>query len=184
LEKADEWIRAAIAGDERPQRYFPDGTEADRYHTSAMCQWLRGETIDAETLRLYLMFEDRYFKGLSGRDRTEISFGVPGYVSAQAYSRVVEICENVLNYSPQSFGLRIQTEAQMSYVIARHRMGMAYSAEDATSATRRFLDRNVDRWLGDGHSVRCAEWMKIAYCDSGECESPRQAILRCYEHVP
>jgi len=37
LRMALEWVDVAIASSERPERYFPDWTEADRFRTKALC---------------------------------------------------------------------------------------------------------------------------------------------------
>ena len=38
LQRALEWVEIAIASGERPQRYFPDGTEALFFHTKSALQ--------------------------------------------------------------------------------------------------------------------------------------------------
>ena|SRR5215510_12865341 len=39
LERAFEWVTIDIANGEKPRDYAPDGTEAKRYETLAMCNW-------------------------------------------------------------------------------------------------------------------------------------------------
>ncbi len=40
LKQAAEWVQIAIASDERPQRYSPGASEASRFQTLALCNWL------------------------------------------------------------------------------------------------------------------------------------------------
>src|SRR5215472_17374067 len=48
LKRAFDWVTTAIKEDEKPSDYGPDGTEALRYETLAMCNWLLRGIHDVE----------------------------------------------------------------------------------------------------------------------------------------
>ncbi len=71
----------------------------------------------------------------------------------------------------------------MSYVLARHRLGLEYSAEEVEKALRSFLKRNMhSHWLDRGLYRRVAQWMKIAFWKPGD--DPIATLLKCYEFMP
>jgi hypothetical protein len=185
FQKAKQWIEAAIANDERPNWYRAGGTEASRYHTLAICNWLLDARHDADSFQHYVSFEDQYFMDPQvARDKIEASLVVPAYVSARALQRALEIIAMARIPEPKSLN-GIRSEAQMSYALARHRLGLEFTSDEIDTALQRFLTRHMDKWLGDGHAVRAAEWMKIAYWDPSESRiSPHDAILKCYQHLP
>jgi hypothetical protein len=74
-------------------------------------------------------------------------------------------------------------EGIMSYVLARHRLGLEYSAEEVDKALRSFLKRNMhSQWLDRGLYRRVAQWMKIAFWKPGD--DPIVTLLKCYEFMP
>jgi len=195
LKKAKHWVTVALAEcevpirylhDERYSAYGADGETAHRYRTLAMCNWLLCDQHDAESYRQYVRCEDRFLaRSRAGKDKTNVSFVLPTYVDAGAYQRVLELFTAVRGLSaPKSLG-SIRDEGQMSYVLCRHRLSQEYGEPEVASAVSKFLDRNVDGWLIDGHFVRAAEWVKIVYWQEGNAGiSARDALLKCYEHLP
>ncbi len=186
LHKAVKWVQAAIAENERPQRYFPNGTEASRFHTLALCNWLLHAEHDTESFREFMSYEDSYLaSSMAGKDKLSVSFVLPGYVNAGAFDRALEIFERTRGLSaPKTLGA-LRSEGAMAYVISRHRLGLQYSEHEVAAATARFLTRNMDDWLGRGHWVTAAEWTKIVYWNGNEESlSPKQALMRCYDHLP
>jgi hypothetical protein len=185
LEKALEWVPIAIAANERPQRYFPNGTEASRFETLTLCKWLLFDEHDAESYSCYAEFEDRYLSDrFVGRAKTEVSFVLPQYVDAGLFERVLEIFQANPGLSPPT-SLTIQGEARMSYVVSRYRLGLQYTAAEFNVMTTKFLNRNVDAWLGEGHWSRAARWMKIIHWNDAEPPiSAKEALLKCYDYLP
>lgn len=73
----------------------------------------------------------------------------------------------------------------MCYVLSRHRLGLEYSDAEVAGALDRFLTKNTNTWLTNGHAARAAEWMKIAYhSDADNALSPKEVVLKCYDHLP
>jgi hypothetical protein len=186
LQKASIWLRHAISHNERPQRYFLDGTEAQRFHDLAICNWLLHGQHDEQNLDQFVRHEDIYLNNSGAwRDRVNMSLTLPGYVNAGAYQEVLDwFARTPRSRSPKDLGC-IRDEGQMSYVICRFRLGLEYSDSEVAFATDKFLTRNMDGWLGSGHLVSTAEWMKIIYWKDGKTGlSPRDAILKSYQHLP
>ena len=186
LEKAISWLAEAIESNEKPQRYAEDGTEASRYTDFALCKWLLYDQHDDDSLRKFVYHEDRFLtsSGLS-QDKAEVSLVLSGYVNARAYGRALDVFAGTPSLSPPSALSNIRGEAQMSYVICRHRLEMDYSDIEVDDATKTFLTRNMDKWLGNGHAVRAAEWMKIVCQSDNTSElSARETIMKCYDHLP
>jgi hypothetical protein len=148
LEKSLKWLQTAINEHEKPQRYAPDGTEASRYQSLAFCNWLSHGQHDAESLQRFVEYEDRFLVTSEvGRDKVSISLLLPTYVDAGAYKRTLELFASTRGLSaPESLG-SIRNEAQMSYIICRHRLGQEYAEVEVTSAVDKFLNRSIDDWL-------------------------------------
>jgi hypothetical protein len=185
LEKALEWVQIAIAANERPQPYFPDGTEAFRFGTLTLCKWLLFNEHDTESYSRYAEFEDRYLSDrIVGRDKTEVSFVLSQYVDAGLFERALEIFQATPGLSPPT-SLTIQGEARMSYVVSRYRLGLQYTAAEFESVATRFLSRNVDEWLGTGRSSRAARWMKVIHWNGADPPiTAKNALLKCYDYLP
>ncbi len=77
-----------------------------------------------------------------------------------------------------------RNEAEMAYIHSRHRLGLQYSEEDVQAATHKFLKKNIDSWLGNGHAVRAAEWMKVLYWnDRNRTLSAKQVLMKCFDYL-
>lgn len=185
LKFALEWVEVAIASDERPERYFPNGTEASRYETRALCNWLLSNQHDAESFDQFVAFEDRYLADArAGRDKVSVSFVLPTYVDAGAFEHALEIFQNVPRLSPPTSST-IRGEAAMAYVVSQHRLGLRYSRAEFEAIAARFLKMHVDKWLANGHWDRAAEWMKIVHWNNAKPPiSANQALLKCYDYLP
>lgn len=186
LEKAHQWLEIAIADNERPTRYAADGTEALRFCTLAMCNWLLRAAHDDGSLLRYVTHKDRFLaNSAAGRDKIELSLSLPTYVDAGAFTRVLEIFAAVPALSAPRSLQAIRSEAQMAYVLSRHHLGRDYEPDAVQAALGAFLTKNMDKWLADGHFLRAAEWLKIAYWNGNETPpSPKEVLLMCYTHMP
>jgi hypothetical protein len=185
LGKAFEWVQIAIAANERPQWYYPNGTEALRFSTLTLCDWLFSNQHHAEGYRRYAEFEDGCLADRSyARDRAEVSLVLPVYVDAGLFERVLEIFQATPGLSPPTSSA-IQGEARMSYVVSRYRLGLQYTAAEFNAMTTKFLNRNVDAWLGEGHWSRAARWMKIIHWNGADPPiTAKEALLKCYDYLP
>jgi hypothetical protein len=195
LHKVEEWVSAAIADREVPRRYFEhlrnepyilDGAVAHCYQTLALCDWLRNGEHDAESFHQFVEHEERFLAGSpAGKDKVNVSLTLPTYVDARAYEKAVQRFAATRGLAaPRSLG-SIRNEGQMSYVLCRQRLNKDYTEVDLASALARWLNKQVDRWLSEGHFVRAAEWMKIVYWNEQKRDlSAKDALLRCYAHLP
>ena len=184
LRFALKWVEVAIASNEGPQRYFPNGTEASFFQTKALCNWLLSNQNDAESFERYLEFEDRYVSTPSvGKDKVSVSLILPTYVDAGDFT-TLEIFRNVPRLSPPT-SLTVRGEAAMSCVVSQHRLGVRYSRAEFETIAARFLKMHVENWLANGHWDRAAEWMKIVHWNHADPPiSAKQALLKCYDYLP
>ncbi len=184
LRRAVEWVQIAIESNERPQHYFPGATEAGRFQTLAQCNWLLHGQHDINALQRFVENKDRYLNSQKRKDKIGVSLGILTYVNAGAFERTLEIIESTPRLAlPTS--LTARNEAQMAYILSRHHLGLQYSPSEVHTATTRFLKRNIDTWLSNGHSDRAAEWLKIIYWnDSDRALSPKQVLMKAYDYLP
>jgi hypothetical protein len=185
LRLALKWVEIAIATGERPERYFPNGTEALFFHTKALCNWLLLDVHDAEGFHHFIEHEDLWLaNSRSGSDKPVISIVLPTYVDAGAFERALEIFRNTPRLSPPK-SWTVRGEAAMAYVVSQYRLGLQYTPTEFETIAARFLKMHVDRWLADGHLDTAAEWMKIVHWnDAAPPISARQALLKCYDYLP
>lgn len=180
-EKVLEWVSIAIDEQERPMYYSPKGTEAQRYACKAFALWLLGRPIDSELVELFVANSTEYRLG-EGKDKIGISLSLPEYVALEAYEPALDVWQQCGKFQPPPAIEKITSEANMCYVVANHRLGREYSADDEQLALSRFLKRNVDAaWLARGHAMRVATWMKIAYWKPGD--DPIETVMRCHEFL-
>jgi hypothetical protein len=135
---------------------------------------------DSESLKRFVEHEDRFLiDSKIGRDKTNVSLTLVGYVDAGAYQQALERFADAGLSIPESSG-SIRNEGQMCYVICRHRLGQEYLEADIKPASEKFLKRSVNGWLVDGHFLRAAEWMKVVHWREGKAGlSPKEAVLKC-----
>lgn len=184
LKMAAEWVQAAIDCNERPQRYFPDATEASRYETLALCNWLISNHHDTESLQHFVEYDDRYFDRQARKDKVDVFLTLVAYIDAGAFERTLEIFAGTRGLSPPT-ALAPRNEAQMAYIIARHHLELEYSPDDVRAATKAFLKRHIDSWLSNGHWVRADKWLKVVHWNDGDRSVPaRQIVLKCYDYLP
>jgi len=186
LERSLVWVDAAIAEHEIENRYAAGYSEARRYQTQAMCKWLLRSEHDGVAYEQMIYQSDRYLVGEGKKkDPVGISFMLPEYADARAFERALEIFNSVPKLVPPKSPGNIHNEAQMVYVLARHHLGLQYTDNDVALASRKFLLKNMDKWLGRGHGMRAAEWMKILHWnDTDRSLSARQVLMKCYDYLP
>ena len=186
LRKAHQWVLAAIEANERPMHYFPDATEAERFLTLAMCNWLLHGSHDADAFQKYIENEDRYLlHSKFAKDKVTISLTLPDYANAGAWGRAVEIFEQTPKLSPPESLRKIRSEAQMVYVLCQHHLRGQFTKQEIAVTGEKFLSRNVETWLGNGHYLRAVQWLKILHWnDTDRTASPKEIVLKCYDYLP
>jgi hypothetical protein len=195
LLKARQYVCYSQSVSEIPKRalqyidaepFIRNGYMALGLQVLGLCAWLLSSKHDEESYRLYVEHQDRFLRqSPGGKDKVNISLTLPTYLSACAYERVLEIFANTRGWVVPSALGSIKTESHLCFVIASHRLGKAYSADEVQNATARFLTRKMMAWLRDGHAVRAAEWMKIVYWTRHQADpSPKKALMKCYDHLP
>jgi len=187
LKKAYDWLQVAISTEEKPRHYAQDGTEAQRFQTLSLCNWLLEGVHDMKNLQRFVAHEDRFLvaSGLS-KDKVEIALISHNYLDAGALERALELITKTRGLSLPEELTSIRNEAQMVYVLCRHRLGLDHwSDAELQTAEEKFLTRKMNGWLIDGHFGRAAEWMKIIYWKEGKAGlSPKEAVLKAYDHLP
>ncbi len=73
-----------------------------------------------------------------------------------------------------------------AYALALHTVGrQAYEPAALLAAGRRVLSLNLqENWLGEGHTLHGAMWLKLVYSLHQPALTPRQTILRAYDNMP
>src|ERR1700682_3298458 len=184
LDQATQWVGVAIESGERPQHYFPDGTEADRFETLALCNWSLFNKHDSQSLQQFVTYNDQYLNRQKRLDKVSVSLGIAPYVDAGAFERILELFDTTPGLRPPTT-LSPRNEAQMAYIVSRHHLGLQYSREDVQTATAKFLKRNIDPWLTGGDAVSAAQWMKVLHWnDSDRSLSAKQVIMKGYDFFP
>jgi hypothetical protein len=85
----------------------------------------------------------------------------------------------------------VQTPRDYAYAVCRHHARGDYSADELFDAGRRMLQQQLSgTWLGRGHTLRAAMWLKVVYWDRDALRdrkprlSPRQTVLQAYRNMP
>jgi hypothetical protein len=180
LTRARDWLTVAI--NEHEQSKWPG---ALRYLDLAMCNWLLDGMHDIDNLNRFVDYEDRRLAG-SGRrpSKLEVSLTLEGYVDAGACGQALAWFAKAGLSVPKS-AAAARSEAQLCYVMCRHRLSEGYSEAEVQTAAQKVLKRSVNTWLLDGHFARAAEWMKIVHWQEGKSGlSPKEAVLKCYDYLP
>lgn len=183
LKKASDWLDIAIGNNEIPKRYFPYGTEAARYYCKAIVNWLLNGVHDKESLRYCIENQNQYLPNIK-RDKIEVSFMLPRYLDARLYQKAIDIFLSTPSLKIPLHLNKIETEAEMVYVICKFEKGEIYEKETVITSIKSYLNRNLNKWLVSGHFTRAAQWMKIIYWKEGNVGlTPQEALLKCYDHV-
>lgn len=194
LEQSRRWVLESIATNERPPdnppgataMYFPGGSEAMRFKTLALCNWLIENQHDQDSLEQSIENEMRYLEDNPSHARDGVNLGLtlPTFLDARAFERVIDLVERGRNFKTITDPPKARSAVGVCYVLARHQLHGEFAEQDVRRALEKFLDRNVNGWLTHGDYVGTAQWMKIAYWNhEAEKTEARQALLRCYDHL-
>lgn len=184
LQRAFEWLTAAICDDERPRVYAPGGTESQRHLNLALCNWLLKGEHDAENFAGFVRYREQFLDGSKlATNKSEIGLTLPSYVDAGAYREALVRFFRAGFVPPESLALA-RGEGHLSYIYCRHRLGEEYDAQEVDAVTKSFLNRQLNSWLASGHFLRAAEWLKISYWLGDESQSSAwSTVLRCSNFV-
>jgi hypothetical protein len=181
LPKAMHFLTRAVEVDEVPRYYFHGGTEAHRLATLAMCRWLAECKHDLDSLRKSIIWRELWFNEQRGVERVESQFVLPNYLDGEEYDALFRRFEASKLKAPTRLR-NIHGQGTMSYVIARHRLGLEYTADEVAAAIETFLKRSVQEWLSVGQAATVAQWMKIAFWKPGD--DPIATLLHSYDYLP
>jgi hypothetical protein len=180
-EKAQSWLLTAIEEHEvSANHYIRYGDEASRLQQLAMCRWLLYGKQDHESLDQSVELED-LFHGETDYPREHVDSAVDAYLAAGKSARVVELYESVRLARPSRW-IGIRNAAQLAYMIARHRLGAAFSADEVRVGVRKALTLLLPELLGSGAYFRAARWMKITAWD-GQPDSAYGSLMSCYDYL-
>lgn len=74
---------------------------------------------------------------------------------------------------------------EFAYAACLHKARQQFDASELLAAGRKMLHANLDgTWLGRGHFIRGATWLKIVYWHHDPSLTPLQTILKAYEDMP
>jgi hypothetical protein len=182
LSKAQGFLRAAIEHKQIPPNYGRGGTESLRLRDFAMCNYFLEKRSDCKNLKEAVKWKEIWFEETGESQKTEVQLTLPHYLDAEEYDVLFQRFEEAGLKAPKNLR-NIKGEGTMSYVLARHRLGLEYSADEVQAALNSFLKRNVRAaWLDRGLYTDVALWMKIAFWKPGD--DPIETLLRCYDYLP
>ena len=186
LHKSHEWGNAGIAANEKPMHYFPSATEAMRFETLALCNWLLHGQHDQTSLDNYVKYYDEHLTSKGSKaDKVGVSMALPSYADAGAFQRVFEIFEKIPKLSPPESLSKIRSEGQMVYILAQHHVQGQYTKQEIADAGERFLKRNIENLLGNGRYVDAVQWLKILHWnDTDRTATPKDIVMKCYNYLP
>ena len=183
FEKSSEWIRAAIEMNERPERYFPGGTEADRFRTQSLCNWFLTNKHDAESLQKFVQHNDVYLNSQVKKDKVGVSLALVTYLDARAFERALEIFKSTAGLTAPT-KIYPSNESDMSYIFSRHILEGKFNLNDIDVVIKWFLKRNIERWLCEGHMVRAVEWLKVLFWNETErAISAEKVLMRSFDFI-
>ncbi len=182
MRKARIFFGAAIEHKEIPPRYARGGAEYLRLCDFALCNWLLQKQHDLKSLKDAIRWKEIWFADAGESWKTEVQLSLPNYLDAEEYDALFERFEAAKLKPPTKLS-SIRGQGSMSYVLARHRLGLEYSDNEVEKALTTFFRRNVrSTWLDRGHYTTVALWMKIAYWKPDD--DPIATLLKCYEFMP
>jgi hypothetical protein len=182
IQKAYSFFQAAIEHMEVPPGYSRGGTEDFRLREFAMCNWFLHKEHDLESLKEAVRWREIWFEETKNNDKYNVQLTLPGYLDAEEYDTLFRRFK-IAKLAPPKNLRNMRGEGVMSYVLARHRLRLEYSAEEVDKALRSFLKRNMhSEWLDRGQYTTVARWMKIAFWKPGD--DPIATLLKCYEFMP
>ena len=183
FEKAEKWLELAIATDERPQPYFPDGTEAMRLGDLALCRWLSRNRHDQTTLLEAATASESYLRTDKViRDSVAVGLSLWVFVDAGLFEKVIAICSEAQINMPASTS-RLRGEASMSLVLASSALQASDIALDLEASRRSFLKHNVTPWIRRGQTVRLGAWCKTLLWDRSAVSSPANTVRKILEYI-
>jgi hypothetical protein len=182
VSKAEIFFRAAIEHKEIPRRYARGGAEANRLIGFAQCQWLLAKQPDLEILKQAVKWREIWFEEIGDPGKLNVQLALPFYLEAEEYETLFHRFA-LGKLTPPKKLRNIKGEGTMSYVLARHRLGLEYSDDEVKAALDSFLKRNMrSEWLNRGLFTSVATWMKIAFWKPGD--DPIATLLKCYDYLP
>jgi hypothetical protein len=141
IEKARVFFESAVTRKEVPPRYARGWTECSRPYQFAVCNWLLDKQHDLVSLQEAVKWREISFEETGTNDKYEVQLTLPGYLDAEEYEVLFRRFE-IAKLAPPKNLRNIRGEGVMSYVLARHRLGLEYSVEEVDKALRSFLKRN------------------------------------------
>lgn len=151
--KAREWLSLAISTEERPEPYFPHGTEAIWYSDLALVEWLGGGETPQAALKSCIEHHLEYLSAEAGQDPVAIGLAAVDFVTAQecdSYMNLLKKCRRCDDISDIP-----RNERQMAKLLCQgERSGIARMLD-------RFLRKNVASWLKRGHYSTGLRWVRV-----------------------
>ncbi len=181
MRKAWSFLNAAVEHREVFGIINPHAAEEVRLSAFTLCDWFVKKRHDREKLQQAVRARERWFDETGDKDKYEVQLTLPLYLEAEAYDALFHRFAAAELKVPASLP-RIRPEGTMSYVLARHRLGLEYTDDEVVRSLRSFLKRNVfSEWLSRGQYDTAARWMKIAHWKPGD--DPIATLLKCYDYM-
>lgn len=170
LEKSVDWLNSAILNKEKPNRYFPNATEASRLSDLALANWLTNRA-DFESIKASIGQQEKYFLNIKTIDPTEFSLVVVEYLDGGSFDKIGLYAHEL--WSNKAKPLEVQTA--LLFCEAKD------NQDDIQKIVKSLLSKKTEEWLSRGHYDRFAKWVKVAYKNSQSTNSSCNVLRGAFE---
>lgn len=169
LEKSRKWLEDATANNERPPRYFPHATEAQRIYDLATCRWLIDGIQPSELLKQSIAAREQWFDSQRKIDKTSFVMTVHQYLDAGAYAQMMQRISQVWPDGRRPLEIDVASQAVVPN-LDRNRVENLYP-------------QRMAEWLGAGRYLDAACWLKVGLWVADSSRSPFDIVREARKYA-
>jgi hypothetical protein len=167
LEKSRKWLEDANANNERPQRYFPHATEAQRLYDLATCRWLLEGIHSSQLLEQSIAARERWFDSQRKMDRTSFVMTVHHYLDARAQAQMTRHISRLWPDGKRPVEIEVASQA-----LASNR-----------SIIENLYAQRMGEWLSVGRYLDAACWLKVGLWSIDSLRPPFEIVREARKYV-
>ncbi|MCX7111124.1 MAG: hypothetical protein NTX45_13555 [Proteobacteria bacterium] len=191
LTKYMAWLEDAI---KRKEQCGESPAYSSMRHLEAysLCKWLAenasDKTIYRHAIRQHEIAWDEFDK-LGGICDKEVRLStladyLKNCFQAGEFATALACYESLVGKRIHSFK-EAMTDSEFAYWACGQRLNGTWSADEHAKFGARLLQKHLEYdWLGNGHALRAASWLKMVYWDSGLIRTPLATLLKAYDLMP
>jgi len=166
-QKSVTWLSSAISTNERPKRYFLDGTEAARFYDLSLARWLLGEN-DTASIKKSVEHRERYLEGHPGADSVEVAFALVEYLDAGRH----DLVKAHIRRHWQCKKMPLEVEVAQALCESE---GLHSALHPAVVG---LLKNMTSEWLCRGHFDHFSKWIRVGTSGTSLQNMPVPQLLR------